>query len=79
LTLRPFLVAMALLLACNTIKTTQEMHRERLITYNIRGEKLKVRQHGRVLLVPSSAGSIPSEVQKHASTRGLKIMIIEPG
>ena len=78
-TLRPFLVAMALLLACNAIKTAQEMHRERLITYNIRGDRLNVRQHGRLLLVPSSAGGIPSEVQKHACTRGLKIRIIEPG
>jgi competence protein ComEC len=78
-TLRPFLVAMMLLLTCNTIKTAQEMHRERLITYNIRGERLKVRQHGRVLLVPSSAGGTPSEVQKHACTRGLKIRVIEPG
>ena len=78
-TLRPFLVAVALLLACNAIKTAQEMHRERLITYNIRGDRLKVRQHGRLLLVPSSAGGIPSEVQKHACTRGLKIRIIEPG
>ncbi len=78
-TLRPFLVAMMLLLTCNTIKTAQEMHRERLITYNIRGERLKVRQHGRVLLVPSSAGGTPAEVQKHACTRGLKIRVIEPG
>jgi len=78
-TLRPFLVAVTLLLAFNVMKTAQENHRERMISYNIRGEPFMVRQHGRLLLVPSSAGVIPSEVQKHACTRGLKIRIIEPG
>lgn len=79
LTLRPFLLALALLLACNGLKMVQEMKRDMIITYNIRGEKLIARQYGRLLLVPSSAAGIPAEVQKHAFTRGLKIRIIEPG
>lgn len=79
ITLRPFLVAAAIMVACNTFKTVQEMHRDRIITYNIRGDKLTVRQHGRVLLVPSSPGGIPPEVRKHALTRGLKIELIDPG
>jgi competence protein ComEC len=79
MTLRPFLVAATLLLACNGIKTLQEIRRDRVITYNVRGDMLTVRQHGRILLVPSSPGGIPPEVQKHACTRGLKIELIEPG
>lgn len=79
ITLRPFLVAAALLLICNSVKSVQELQRDRLITYNIRGDALTVRQHGRVLLVPSADGSIPAEVRKHADTRGLKIKLIEPG
>ena len=79
LTLRPLLVAAMLLLTCNTIKTAGEMQHNRIVTYNIRGKKLAVRQFGRVLLVPSADGKIPAEVQKHAFTRGLKIVLIEPG
>jgi hypothetical protein len=79
ITLRPFLAVMVLLVACNTAKTAQEHHRERVIVYNIRGEELKVRQHGRLLLVPSAEGSVPAEVKKHASTRGLKIVATGPG
>jgi len=79
ITLRPFLVAAALLIFCNGIKTVQEMRRDRIITYNVRGARLTVRQHGRILLVPSSPGGVPPEVQRHACTRGLKIELIEPG
>lgn len=79
ITLRPFLVAATLLLACNTVKTVQEMHRDRFITYNIRGDRLTVRQFGRVLMVPSSPAGVPPEVRKHAVTRGLKIILIDPG
>jgi competence protein ComEC len=79
ITIRPFLVAATLLLAGNCVKAVQEMRRDRVITYNIRGDKLTVRQHGRVLLLPSSPGGIPAEVQKHADTRGLKIELIDPG
>ena len=79
ITLRPFLVAAIMLIACNGVKTVQEMHRDRVITYNVRGDRLTVRQHGRLLLVPSSPGGVPPEVQKHACTRGLKIEPIEPG
>lgn len=78
-TLRPFLAAAVLLLICNSVKTVQELQRDRLVTYNIRGDPLTVRQHGRVLLVPSPDGSVPAEVRKHADTRGLKIKLIEPG
>ena len=79
ISLRPFLVTASLLLLCNTVKTAEESHRERVITYNIRGDRLAVRQHGRVLLVPSADGTVPAEVQRHACTRGLKIEHIEPG
>jgi len=79
MTLRPFLAAAFILLVCNSVKTVQEKQQDRLITYNIRGEKLTVRQYGRVLLVPSPDGSVPAEVRKHALTRGLKIELIEPG
>ena len=79
LTLRPFLVAATILLVCNSVKTEQEIRQDRLITYNIRGDKLTVRQYGRVLLVPSSDGSVPAEVRKHAVTRGLKIELTGPG
>ncbi len=79
LTLRPFIVAVILLLACNTVKSARELHRDMIITYHIRGDNLTVRQHGRLLLVPSSPGGIPPEVRKHACTRGLKIKLIEPG
>ena len=79
ITLRPFLVAAMMLIAFNGVKTVNEMRRDRIITYNVRGDKLTVRQHGRLLLVPSSPGGVPPEVQKHACTRGLKIEQIEPG
>ncbi len=79
ITLRPFLAAAILLVACNGVKTVKEMHRDRVITYNIRGDRLTVRQHGRILLVPFSQGGIPPEVRKHADTRGLKIELIDPG
>jgi len=79
LTLRPLLVAVVLLLTCNTVKTAGERQQNRIVTYNIRGKKLAVRQFGRVLLVPSVDGKIPVEVQKHAFTRGLKIVTVEPG
>lgn len=79
LTLMPFLAAATILLVCNSIKTVQEKRQDRIITYNIRGDKLTVRQYGRVLLVPSRDGIVPAEVRKHAVTRGLKIELIEPG
>jgi len=79
ITLKPFLVTTLLLVLSNTVKTAQESHRERVIVYNIRGAELSVKQHGRLLLVPSADGLVPAEVRKHASTRGLKIEIIGPG
>jgi len=79
LTIRPLIVATMMLLVCNTVKTAEETKQNRIVTYNIRGKKLTVRQFGRVLLVPSADGKIPVEVQKHAVTRGLKIVPIEPG
>jgi len=79
ITLMPFLAAASLLLVCSSVKTMQERRQDRIITYNIRGDNLSVRQYGRVLLVPSADGSVPAEVRKHAVTRGLKIELIEPG
>lgn len=79
LTIRPLIVATMMLLVCNTVKTAEETKQNRIVTYNIRGKQLAVRQFGRVLLVPSADGKIPVEVQKHAVTRGLKIVPIEPG
>jgi competence protein ComEC len=79
LTVKPFLAVMVLLVTCNTVKAAQEMRRERVIVYNIRGEELRVRQHGRLLLVPVSNGVVPVEVRKHADTRGLKIKVTDPG
>jgi hypothetical protein len=79
ITIRPFLVAAAMLIAFNIVKLEQEMHRDRLVTYNIRGDYLTVRQYGRHLLVPSTRNEIPAEIRKHAETRGLKIVIIDPG
>lgn len=79
LTIRPLIVATMMLLVCNTVKTAEETKQNRIVTYNIRGKKLTVRQFGRVLLVPSADGKIPVEVQKHAFTRGLKIVPVEPG
>lgn len=79
ITLRPFLVAVIMLLACNTVKLEQETHRDMIITYRIRGDSFIVRQHGRLLLVPSSPEDIPPEVRKHACTRGLKIKPTESG
>ncbi len=77
--IKPFLVAATLLLMCNIIKTVEESHHERVITYKIRGDSLTVRQHGRRLILPSPPGEIPSEIRRHAVTRGLKIEHIEPG
>jgi competence protein ComEC len=79
ITLRPALVAASLLLICNTVKTAEESHRDRIITYNIRGGELQVRQYGRRLLVPADGERVPVEVMRHACTRGLKIERIEPG
>ncbi len=79
MTLKPFLAAMLLLVACNTAKAVREMQHERVIVYNIRGEELSVRQHGRLLLLPSANGVVPAEVRKHAYTRGLKIKVTDPG
>jgi competence protein ComEC len=79
ITLKPFLVAASLFLICGTVKNINESRRDRVIVYNIRGRKLRVRQHGRQLLVTPVDGSIPAEIKKHAATRGLKIKIIEPG
>jgi len=79
ITLKPFIVTMILLLFCSTIKVIEETRRERVIVYNIRGTELRVRQHGRLLLVPSDDGLVPAEVRRHANTRGLKIEVIDPG
>ncbi|MCA1741525.1 MAG: hypothetical protein LC630_03445, partial [Bacteroidales bacterium] len=79
MTLKPFLAVMLLLVACNTAKAAREIKQERVIVYNIRGEELRVRQHGRLLLVPSVDGVVPAEVRKHAHTRGLKIKVTGPG
>jgi competence protein ComEC len=79
ITLRPALVAASLLLICNTVKTAEEIHRDRIITYNIRGDELQVRQYGRRLLVPADSETVPAEVMRHACTRGLKIERVEPG
>ena len=79
ITLRPAIVAASLMLICNTLKNAEESHRDRIITYNIRGEELQVRQYGRRLLVPAGDEQLPAEVMRHACTRGLKIERVEPG
>jgi len=79
MTIKPFLAVMLTLVTCNTVKAAREMQHERVIVYNIRGEELRVRQHGRLLLVPSVDGAVPAEVRKHADTRGLKIKVTDPG
>ncbi len=79
ITLTPALVAASLLIICNTVKTAGEIRQDRIITYNIRGDELHVRQYGRRLLVPATGKGVPAEVMKHACTRGLKIELIEPG
>ncbi|MEZ5020049.1 MAG: ComEC/Rec2 family competence protein [Bacteroidales bacterium] len=79
ISIRPFLAATMILVACNIVKLEQEVRRDRLITYNLRGDILNVRQHGRHLLVPATGGAVPAEIRKHADTRGLKIILIEPG
>ncbi|MHC1732076.1 MAG: ComEC/Rec2 family competence protein [Bacteroidales bacterium] len=79
ITLKPALVAASLLLICNTFKAAEESHRDRIITYNIRGDELQLRQYGRRLLVPADGERVPAEVMRHACTRGLKIERIEPG
>ncbi len=79
ITIRPLLVAATMLIVFNIVKLGQEMRHDRFVTYNIRGDKLTVRQYGRHLLVPSAGKAIPPEIRKHADTRGLKIVIIDPG
>ena len=79
ITLKPFMIAAMLLIACNGVKTIKEARRDRVIVYNIRGDEFRVRQVGRLLLVPPSGGNVPAEVRKHAVTRGLKIVVIDPG
>lgn len=79
ITLKPFMIAVMLLIACNGVKTIKEARRDRVIVYNIRGDEFRVRQVGRLLLVPPSGDKVPAEVRKHAVTRGLKIVVIEPG
>ncbi len=79
ITLKPFIVTMILLVLCSTVKIMTENRRERVIVYNLRGTELRVRQHGRLLVVPSDDGIVPPEVRRHANTRGLKIKVIDPG
>jgi len=79
ITLKPFIVTMILLVFCSTVKIMTENRRGREIVYNLRGTELRVRQHGRLLLVPSDDGIVPPEVRRHANTRGLKIEVIDPG
>ncbi len=79
ITLKPFIVTMILLVICSTAKILSEIQNERLIVYNIKGTEVRVRQHGRLLLVPSDDGLVPAEVRRHANTRGLKIEVIDPG
>jgi competence protein ComEC len=79
ITLKPFLVTALLLLACNGVKTVQESRHDRVIVYNIRGDEFRARQLGRHLLMAPSGGMVPAEVRRHAATRGLKIVVIEPG
>jgi competence protein ComEC len=79
ITLRPAIISASLLLLCNTVKTAGEIHRDRVITYNIRGDELQVRQYGRRLILPAGSEGVPAEVMRHACTRGLKIERAEPG
>lgn len=78
-TLRPFLVAASLFLACSIIINAVESRADKVIVYNIRGREMKVRQCGRSLLLKPEDNPVPAEVRKHAATRKLKIVVIEPG
>lgn len=79
ISVRPFIMAALLFAACNTYKISRESIKEGAVTYNIRGTSLRAWQHGRLLLVTPSDGTVPAEVRKHAAIRGLKIEVIEPG
>lgn len=79
MTVRPFIVAALLFLACNTFKINRESTKEGPVTYHIRGAGIKAWQQGRLLLVAPPDGAVPAEVRKHAAIRGLKIEVIEPG
>jgi competence protein ComEC len=77
ITLKPFIVAASLFLFCGLAKNLKESSKECVIVYNIKGKELRALQHGRVLMVTPVDGLVPTEVKKHAATRGLKIKIIQ--
>ncbi len=89
--IRPLLTAILLLIVCNSLKVVQEKGHNRLVSYNTREGVVTVRQYGRVLLVPVTTrettmngelpvkAAIPTEIRRHAATRGLKVVKIEPG
>lgn len=54
-----------------------ERNKEGIIVYNVRGEALPAIQSGLNLSVISSAGDIPSEVKRHACTRGLNLSCLK--
>ncbi|MGB8359023.1 MAG: ComEC/Rec2 family competence protein [Bacteroidales bacterium] len=77
ITLKPFIVAASLFIFSGIVRNLDESRKERVIVYNIRGKELRARQHGRVLMLTTDDGIVPPEVKKHASTRGLKIKIMQ--
>jgi competence protein ComEC len=78
ITLKPFLIAASLFFLCGIMLHSGESRKDIVIVYNIKGREVRARQCGRRLFVTPVDGLVPPEVKKHASTRGLKIEIIEP-
>lgn len=72
-TLKPFLIAAALLVSAGLILNLSESRKDSPLTYNIKGKTLSAYQSGRSLILFTDDGVIPAEVKKHAATRNLKI------
>lgn len=77
LTLRSFFILMTFYFATGWIKVFTESRKEGIIVYNIRGEPVPAFQSGRQLSVITHSDEVPSEVARHASTRGLHLSHIK--
>ena len=77
LSIRPFIVAMAVFFLAGWNKNATESKKEGIIIYNIKGEPLPAFISGGYLSVLIHSDEIPLEVTRHASTRGLKILPVK--
>jgi competence protein ComEC len=79
ITIRPFLISMILFLLSEVCTIFDESRKEGVLSYSIKGKVLPAFQTGRYITIFSFNNNVPAEVNRHASTRKLRVTNVNTG